>query len=115
MKLIEITVKTEGHEGGIKGKFINVEEISITQSNETKLDFKLQDTAGQYVECSALGRHADNACLMQGNEVVLYFATAQAGLRNRNGLLWLYDDSHVATLGHHIVTAPLRQLCSLAT
>ena len=94
--------------------FVEVQGLTVTQSGESRKDFRLQDTTGQYVECSALGRHAENNNLVEGNEVILYFLTALAGLRGRPGLLWLYDDSHVAMVRKHIVTVPLRQVCALA-
>ena len=98
----------------IVGIVVEVQGLTVTQSGESRKEFKLQDTTGQYVECSAFGRHADNNYLVEGDEVIIYFLTAQAGLRGRPGLLWLYEDSHVAMVRRHIVTVPLRQVCSLA-
>ena len=99
----------------IAGIVVDVQGLSVTQNGDSRKDFKLQDTAGQYVECSALGRHADNTYLQEGNEVILYFLAAQAGLRGHPGLLWLYDDSHVAMVRKHSKMQPLRQVCSLAS
>ena len=98
----------------IVGIVVEVQGLTVTQSGDSRKDFRLQDTTGQYVECAALGRHAENNNLVEGNEVILYFLTALAGLRGRPGLLWLYDDSHVAMVRKHIVTVPLRQVCALA-
>ena len=62
------------------------------------IQFKLHDPAGRYVSCIAFGRHAANPNLQNGNEVVLFYATAQSGLNNNPGNVWMYDESHVLLL-----------------
>ena len=52
------------------------------------------------MHCVVLGRHVDNDCPADLNEVVLYFATAKAGLNSGAGQLWMYDDSHIVLVGN---------------
>ena len=68
--------------------------------------FRLHDHSGRYVHCVALGRHVDNDCLAHLNEVVLYFATAKAGLNNGAGQLWMYDESHIVLVGNRYCVPP---------
>ena len=58
------------------------------------------------MHCVALGRHVDNDCLADLNEVVLYFATAKAGLNSGAGQLWMYDDSHIVLVGNRYRMPP---------
>ena len=41
---------------------------------------------------------AEEACTANGNGVVMLFASAQIGLSNAPGQLWIYDQSHVMLL-----------------
>ena len=58
------------------------------------------------MHCVAFGRHVDNACLDDLNEVVLYSATAKAGLNSGAGQLWMYDDSHIVLVGNRCCVPP---------
>ena len=64
-------------------------------------------------ECVAFGRHVDNVCVADYNEVVLYFASAQKGLHGGYGQLWLYDDSHIVCLGGGRNVPPSRMCMEL--
>ena len=44
-------------------------------------------------------RTQGRAFIADNEEVVLYFAKGMEGLHRGPGQLWLYDDSHIASLG----------------
>ena len=57
--------------------------------------FRLQDANGRYVNCCAHGRHAEGENIQDRSTVVLFLASARAGLANKHpGKLWLYNHSH---------------------
>ena len=72
-------------------------------------NFQLHDRSGKFVPCSALGRHASNPCIKDGNEVVLYFAQASIpSSPNALGQLWMYDESHMVVLQENRKLPPQR-------
>ena len=75
-----------------------VQEEHLTQSNKMMREFKLQDPAGKYVPCAALGRHSSSVLLEVCNEVILFFCTGSEGLSSGPGKLWIYDESHILLL-----------------
>ena len=79
----------------IVGIVADVKGITETESGIARREFKLQNAAGKYVVCIAFGRHADNELLAPFNEVIVYFASGKTDLRQRSGILWLYDESHI--------------------
>ena len=75
------------------------EAPTVTRSGKALRAFDLHDMNGKCVQCTALGRHADNACIESGNEVILYFAQGQASTTSyQPGQLSIYDDSHIVLL-----------------
>ena len=83
----------------VRGVVTSVQEEIVSLAGNPMQNFKLHDNTGKYVNCVAFGRHVDNVCVANQNDVVLYFATAQKGLNDGYGQLWMYDDSHIACLG----------------
>ena len=75
-----------------------VQPETTSQNGDAMVQFKLHDPVGRYVSCIAFGRHAANPNLQNGNEVVLFVASAQSGLNNKPGNVWMYDESHVLLL-----------------
>ena len=55
----------------------------------------MHDKRGQYLHCIAYGRHVENELVAVGNDIGMFFGTAQSGLNNNAGSVWLYDDAHV--------------------
>ena len=75
------------------------EAPTVTRSGKALRAFDLHDMNGKCAQCTALGRHADNACIERGNEVILYFAQGQAStMLYQPGQLSIYDDSHIVLL-----------------
>ena len=70
----------------------------VSRNGTCMRSFRLHDHAGKWVLCTAFGRHAENESIQYGNEVIMFFANAQAGLNNGPGQLWLYDESHIVLL-----------------
>ena len=69
-----------------------------TRSGALMRSFRLQDNTGRWVACVAYDGAAEDACIANGNEVIIFFASAQDGLSNVPGQLWSYDRSHVMLL-----------------
>ena len=85
------------------------EEERATQSGRNMRNFHLHDRSGRFVPCSALGRHASNPCIQDGNEVVLYFAQASnPSSPNSLSSLWMYDESHMVVLHENRKPPPQR-------
>ena len=76
-------------------------------------EFRLHDSQGRYVVCRAFGRHAGSVLIVDGAELVIYFASAKVGLSNQPGSLWLYDEAHVIALGEVFGIPTERQLMEL--
>ena len=92
----------------LAGVVASLQPEVVSQSGNPMRTFKLHDSSGKWILCTAFGRHVDNPCLVDGHEVVLYFATAQAGLNNAAGQLWLYDVAHVMMLRSGCRVPPAR-------
>ena len=75
-----------------------VQGMKLSRAGVEMLDFRLLDTAGNYVECRAHGRHARNSLIVDKNELVVYGASVTVSQNNQSGLLWLFNDSHVVLL-----------------
>ena len=82
----------------ISGYVSSVDAERSSEAGTPMKSFQLQNDAGRYVHCTALGRHVDNSAIVEGNCVVVYFAKAAAGRGGNPGQLWLYEDSHVVFL-----------------
>ena len=84
-------------------------EDSMSRAGRAMKFFEIHDNSGKCVQCTALGRHAENACIEDGNEVVLYFAQGTASsASNPCGQLWLYDESHILLLRRNCIVPPTR-------
>ena len=89
-------------------------EERTTQNGRSLRGFQLHDQSGRYVLCAALGRHASNPSLKDGNEVVLYFAQASPPTSaNVPGQLWLYDEGHMVVLQEKRSFPPARNIIEL--
>ena len=72
--------------------------------------FRLCDSNGCYVNCSALGRHAENHDLVDGNRILFFFASSRKG---NPGQLWIYHDCHVIVQAYDVAVPSLRKLVLL--
>ena len=97
----------------LRGVISSVQEEVVAQAGNPMKDFKLHDHAGEFVHCVAFGRHVDNDCIVDRNEIVLFFAKGLAGLNSGQGQLWMYDDSHIVLLGQARSFAPPRTCMEL--
>ena len=75
--------------------------------------FKLCDPAGKYVQCCALGRHAEDDSVENDIEAIFFFASARKGNSSNPGQLWLYDDSHFVVQRRGCLCPPLKTLVEL--
>lgn len=83
----------------LRGVVSAVQPEVTSQAGNVMKHFRLQDNTGRFVNCVAFGRHVDNAFIEDNEEVVLYFAKGMEGLNQGPGQMWMYDDSHIASLG----------------
>ena len=83
----------------VAGVIGTCETPTVTRSGKPLRAFDLHDLKNKCAQCAAIGRHADNACIESGNEVILYFAQGQASTTSyQPGQLSIYDDSHIVLL-----------------
>jgi hypothetical protein len=95
----------------VQGIVSAVEAESEAQSSGTPMrGFKLHAADGCYVRCLAYGRHVDNECLQAGNQIILYFCSAQSGLGSSSGQLWLYNESHIVRVKSGVAVPPATTL-----
>ena len=92
----------------LSGIATSIQEETVSNDGVPMRAFKLHDKTGKYVACTAFGRHTDNPCLVNGNEIIIYFATARPGLQGETGKLWLFETSHVVKLRSQCVAVPAR-------
>ena len=91
----------------LAGIINEVEEATLTQAGNLKKCFILQDQAGRYVTCAALGRHAQSPAISTSTEVIVYFGKAQEGFKpNLPGIVWIYDEAHVVVLRENVYCPP---------
>ena len=82
----------------ISGIATAVKPVTASNGGVDMQEFRLLDCSGKYVSCRAFGRHAGNALIANGSQIILYFALAKIGLSNQPGSLWLYDEAHVVEI-----------------
>ena len=92
-----LTIKPPFHIS-ITGVVAAVKPVAVSNGGVEMQDFRLIDGSGKYVMCKAVGRHAGNTAIANGNKTILYFANAKVGLSNQPGSLWLYNETHVAVV-----------------
>ena len=82
----------------IGGVVSGTQPVVTTRSGASMRLFWLQDNTGRWVACVVYDGAAEDTCIANGNEVIIFFANAQYGLSNGPGQLWLYGRSHVMLL-----------------
>ena len=92
----------------LRGTVTSVQEETISQAGNPVKYFKLHDQIGKFVHCVAFGRHVANKCIVECNDVVLYFANAVAGLNGASGQLWMFDESHIVVVGVRFSVPPAK-------
>ena len=79
--------------GTFKGIIFDVGVLNSTQHGEVKVDFKLMDPSGAWVQCCALGKHSPNPMIKAQTEVACYFATGRGPIGATDGMLWVMKES----------------------
>ena len=87
----------------VRGVVATTEPESESQSGVPMKSFQMHDKRGQYLNCMMFGRHVANELIVVGNDVAIFFGTAQNGLNNSAGSFWLYDDAHVILLERNCI------------
>ena len=82
----------------VRGVVAATEPESESQSGVPMKSFKVHDNRGQYLHCMMFGRHVENELIVVGNDIAIFFGTAQSGLNDSAGSFWLCDDAHVIRL-----------------
>ena len=83
----------------LRGSLQDVQLGGVTQQGEPICTFALVDEMGSWVQCCGIGRNGRGAAFQDGNEVVLYYASARKGTATLEALLWLFKDSMIVVVG----------------
>ena len=97
----------------VAGIVSSVKPVCESSGSVDMQEFRLHDRQGRYVMCRAFGRHAGSSLIVDGADIIMYFAIARPGLSNQSGSLWLFDDSHVLALGMDCEIPTARQFIEL--
>ena len=62
-----------------RGMATNIRNLDSTQQGSPVREFDLVDESGMWIKCCAWGRNARVKNLVDGSDVILYFATAKSG------------------------------------
>ena len=80
----------------VRGIVDHVHDGISSQSQISMKFFHIVDCFGKALRCVACGRHtSDRLCIKVGNDIILFFGNAQAGMDGGAGQLWFYDESHI--------------------
>ena len=80
----------------LRGWIIDIDpNVSITNSGKTMLKFYLMDRYGNYIHCAGVGTNADDATIVDSNDVVLYFGSARPAIGNMSATVYAYDDAQI--------------------
>ena len=79
-----------------------VEDYSVSQRGNPLRHFTLMDKQGAYISCTAFDRHVDDENLSNNNEVIIYFGSGRAGVRNASSELYLYNDAVVVKCSNDV-------------
>ena len=82
-----------------RGMATNIRSLDATQQGIPIREFDLVDESGTWIKCSAWGRNSRVKILVDGQEVILYFATAKSGAGGVGVCLWLFKDVFLAVMG----------------
>ena len=82
-----------------RGMATDVRGLDATQQGSPVREFDLVDETGVWIKCCAWGRNSRVKNLVDGQEVILYFATAKSGAGGVGVCLWLFKDAFLAVMG----------------
>ena len=83
----------------LRGFIADCETKDVTNNGKAKRQFELVDSHGVFVNCCALGKHAENAAIQNASEVVIYFGTGRGPIGGLPGMIYLMKDSLIVPLG----------------
>ena len=61
--------------------------------------FNLVDEEGSYLQCCAMYQHCDHQQLVNGQDIIIYFATGRGPLGSVPGMLYMYNDAFILPNG----------------
>ena len=82
----------------------DVRGLDATQQGSPVREFDLVDETGVWIKCCAWGRNSRVKNLVDGQDVILYFATAKSGAGGVGVCLWLFKDAFLAVMGPQTLT-----------
>ena len=91
-----------------RGMVANTMSLDYNQNGAPKRKFSLVDPNGAWLPCLALYQNATNKCLVDGNEVVLYFGTGRGVLGGNAPSVYFMKDACIILVTKHLVLWPLR-------
>ena len=107
--LSEHTARYTGAIGSFLDTVVEPQEIEPTRTTgDVSREFKLVDATGAWIQCVALGTHAENNALAQNQKVIVYYAHGRMNQSGNVASLWLFSDSAVVSYGEGTGTTELR-------
>ena len=77
----------------------NIRHLDATHQGSPVREFDLVDESGMWIKCCAWGRNARVKNLVDGSDVILYFATAKSGAGGVGVCLGLFRDAFLVVIG----------------
>ena len=83
----------------LKGVVVGERRERLTSKGAEQICFTLMDRQRRTVACIAHDVSVSSEMFTEGNELVMYDAVGQEGLRKTPGSVWIFSDSYVLSLG----------------
>ena len=77
----------------------HIRNLDESQQGSPKREFDLVDESGVLIKYCAWGRNSRAKNLVDGSEVILYFASAKPGIGGVGACLWLFRDALLVVVG----------------
>ena len=82
----------------VRGVVMDVQDLDATLSSRAKRLFSLVDESGHWIQCCGIDRNAHSKALVEGMEVVFFFATGRPQLGGTGGILYAMKDSLIVPI-----------------
>ena len=91
-----------------RGQIANVMPLDYNEKSIPKRKFSLVDPNGAWFTCWAMHQNATEKCLVNGNEVVLYFGTGRGVLGGNVPSVYFMKNACIVLVTKHLFPWPLR-------
>ena len=94
----------------LRGIIMNIDEVTVNNSDNKMRDFRLVDKNGAWIRCCAMFHNINSPALKaEQTEAVLYFGAGRGPIGTMPGKVYFYRDSIIAPLRVADKAAPYRQ------